>query len=273
MRKKIIVNVDDLSIEKFTQGEWRTNQRPHGKVSIVGDHGQQVCLMWNSKEREANCDLISAAPDMYRALRKMVDMYIEDFGCDGLDSEFIREAYAALTKAKATAALAVRRNEGESPLLTVTTFTYVAAGDLTVERIHQRYPLPLGRRVGDPRTRVEIVQGCIGSGAKVHRATLSNHRGEVLENIYFPSTSKEGEPASHDWDDQDKCHRCGDRDWYASATCTPKQQPTPDVSELVEALEQVIKAAPSSGPLWHGSEQIVEARAALAAYREQGGGL
>jgi hypothetical protein len=43
-----------------------------------------------------------------------------------------------------------------------------------------------------------------------------------------------------------------------------------DISALVEALEQVIKAAPSGGPLWHGSEQIVEARAALAAYRKQG---
>lgn len=45
-----------------------------------------------------------------------------------------------------------------------------------------------------------------------------------------------------------------------------EQQPAPDVAGLVEALEQVIKAAPSSGPLWHGSEQIVEARAALAAH-------
>ena len=45
-------------------------------------------------------------------------------------------------------------------------------------------------------------------------------------------------------------------------------QPVPEVAKLVEALEQVIKAAPSSGPLWHGSEQIVEARVAL---RKQGG--
>lgn len=49
-------------------------------------------------------------------------------------------------------------------------------------------------------------------------------------------------------------------------------QPNPEVVKLVEALEQVIKAAPSSGPLWHGSEQIVEARAALAAHRQQEGG-
>lgn len=47
-------------------------------------------------------------------------------------------------------------------------------------------------------------------------------------------------------------------------------QPAPDVTQLVEALEQVIRAAPSGGPLWHGSEQIVEARAALAAHRKGG---
>lgn len=29
---------------------------------------------------------------------------------------------------------------------------------------------------------------------------------------------------SHDWDDQDKCRRCGARNWWTSATCTPKQQ-------------------------------------------------
>ena len=44
------------------------------------------------------------------------------------------------------------------------------------------------------------------------------------------------------------------------------------VDVLVEALEQVIKAAPGRGPLWHGSEQIVAARIALDAYRKQGGG-
>lgn len=41
--------------------------------------------------------------------------------------------------------------------------------------------------------------------------------------------------------DQDKCRRCGDRDWYASATCTPKHQPAPDVAGLAEALESLIK--------------------------------
>ena len=44
-----------------------------------------------------------------------------------------------------------------------------------------------------------------------------------------------------------------------------------EVAKLVGALEEIIKAAPSYGPLWHGSNQIVEARAALAAYHKHGG--
>lgn len=44
-------------------------------------------------------EMENAAPDMYRALRKMIDMHIEDFGCDGLDNEVIDEACAALAKA------------------------------------------------------------------------------------------------------------------------------------------------------------------------------
>ena len=48
------------------------------------------------------------------------------------------------------------------------------------------------------------------------------------------------------------------RDVYATS-----QPELLTVDVMVGALEQVIKAAPSSGPLWHGSEQIVEARSAL----------
>ena len=47
-----------------------------------------------------------------------------------------------------------------------------------------------------------------------------------------------------------------------------EQQPSPEVAKLVEALEEIIDVAIRVGPLWHGSEQIVEARAALAAHRK-----
>lgn len=45
----------------FTKGEWNKNARPNGKVSIVGDSGRQVCLMWNDSNREANAKLIATA--------------------------------------------------------------------------------------------------------------------------------------------------------------------------------------------------------------------
>lgn len=49
--------------------------------------------------------------------------------------------------------------------------------------------------------------------------------GYKITPLYAAPQPASHQPISHDWDDQDKCRRCGDRDWYASATCTPKQQP------------------------------------------------
>lgn len=43
--------------------------------------------------------MAESAPDMYRALKKMIDMHIEDFGCEGLDNHVINEACEALVKA------------------------------------------------------------------------------------------------------------------------------------------------------------------------------
>lgn len=60
-----------MSDEKFTKGEWKINKRPHGKVSIVGESGQQVCLMWNSNYRNGNCDLITTAGNAAMNLKKM----------------------------------------------------------------------------------------------------------------------------------------------------------------------------------------------------------
>ena len=60
-----------MSNEKFTHGEWRINQRPNGKISIVGGNGQQVCLMWNSKQRNGNCDLITTAANASIKLKLM----------------------------------------------------------------------------------------------------------------------------------------------------------------------------------------------------------
>lgn len=80
----------------------------------------------------------------------------------------------------------------------------------------------------------------------VHVRRMGPMLGEIADSyradrvpVYAAPQPAEQQPISHDWDDQDKCRRCGDRDWYASATCTPKQQPAPDVSALVEALEEI----------------------------------
>lgn len=48
----------------------------------------------------------------------------------------------------------------------------------------------------------------------------------------------QGEPARHDWDEQDKCRRCGDRDWYAGPVCTPKQ-PIGEIGEVVVTKDKL----------------------------------
>src|SRR5690554_1069632 len=66
-------------------------------------------------------------------------------------------------------------------------------------------------------------------GAKVNEA-LASPSGEP-ESINVKSVclsdsaanERQTQPARHEWDDQDKCRRCGDRDWYAEPFCTPKQ--------------------------------------------------
>lgn len=134
--------------------------------------------------------------------------------------------------------------------MTLTTFTYVKVGDLTVERIYLRTLLPLGHRAGDPRLREEIAQGCLDSGTRVHRATLSNHLGEILEHFSFPNTDKEGEPE----------------------TLTDAD---------ILAIAGRVESCPVS-PWWLKDDVVIGdvqaavlrfARALLAAHREQGGEL
>lgn len=91
-----------------------------------------------------------------------------------------------------------------------------------------------------------------------------------IQSLIATQQPAEQQPISHDWDDQDKCRRCGDRDWYASATCTPKQQTATDVEALVEALEQCITSMLDSG---YRTDAVVirVARSAIGAHRKQGG--
>lgn len=78
------------------------------------------------------------------------------------------------------------------------------------------------------------------------------------------------QPINHDWDDQDKCNRCGDRDWYATSTCTSKQKADPDVSALVEALQNLVRLYYGEDRQQQPGQYAQAAVAALATYRNQG---
>lgn len=57
-----------------TKGDWRINNRPNGKISIVGDSGRQVCLMWNDANRDDNAKLIKSSPRMLMALQGVFEL-------------------------------------------------------------------------------------------------------------------------------------------------------------------------------------------------------
>lgn len=100
-----------------------------------------------------------------------------------------------------------------------------------------------------PAVQGEPVGFCEDTALSLAERTFSTEVGEHLaedviqyarrlHDLYATPQPTEHHPLSHDWDDQDKCRRCGDRDWYAAATCTPKQQTEPDAPGLVEAMRQ-----------------------------------
>ena len=100
-----------------------------------------------------------------------------------------------------------------------------------------------------PAVQGEPVGYCEDTTLSLAERTFSTEVGEHLaedviqyarrlHDLYATPQPTEHHPLSHDWDDQDKCRRCGDRDWYAAVTCTPKQQTEPDAPGLVEAMRQ-----------------------------------
>ena len=71
---------------KFTKGEWRQSHRekPNGMYSteVYDENGETICtLAWHkipieggyATDRESNAKLIAAAPEMYEALRKILE--------------------------------------------------------------------------------------------------------------------------------------------------------------------------------------------------------
>lgn len=88
-----------MSNEKFTQGEWRVARRNvHGITTIfvgvkIGNEYIDVGSA-NDNEDKANSNLISAAPDMYRALQKVMSYQGEH-----MEDWLSYECKAALAKA------------------------------------------------------------------------------------------------------------------------------------------------------------------------------
>lgn len=112
---------------------------------------------------------------------------------------------------------------------------------------------------------------------KIAECTITRLVDELFNS--FPLLDEAGfDPDNHfcEWSIQQERKRLHSiitkfRNQNGGELCKTKQSAEAELEQrLVEALEQVIKAAPSSGPLWHGSEQIVEARAALTALRKKG---
>lgn len=69
----------------------------------------------------------------------------------------------------------------------------------------------------------DTVEGCY---THVYPQDMGSYHEDIVQEWLADNPQPvEQQPASHDWDDQDKCRRCGNRDWYASATCTPKWRP------------------------------------------------
>lgn len=69
-----------------------------------------------------------------------------------------------------------------------------------------------------------------------------------------------------------KCGYCGDTAIHDGCGYEAHKLPPKDTCKpLVDALEKIINIAPSSGPLWSFSEEIVGAREALVAHRKESG--
>src|SRR5690554_2584188 len=102
-----------MNNERFAQGEWTVNE----KIMVAVNCGQKHIALVNiyndgtdksvlKDECLANAHLISAAPDMYRALQSLMEEF-GDFEDDGSGligwnesmKDKLRKAKAALTKA------------------------------------------------------------------------------------------------------------------------------------------------------------------------------
>lgn len=62
---------------KFTKGKWKVSRPNNSNNEVKSEYGN-ICLVANnygSEEMEANAKLISAAPEMFEALRVLMENY------------------------------------------------------------------------------------------------------------------------------------------------------------------------------------------------------
>lgn len=88
-----------MSGTTFTPGPWRIS----GQGTIRAGDGWIGSVHW--RNRAANAHLIAAAPDMYAALKALIEA----------DANFGEDGFAARATAFTAAAVAIAKAEGQSP--------------------------------------------------------------------------------------------------------------------------------------------------------------
>jgi hypothetical protein len=88
---------------EFTPGPWKiVEDRVPSSLEVFGGT-TAICECWrraNPETETANAHLIAAAPDMYEALEKLRDRYVQVIGNEGIECYV---ANAALAKARGEA--------------------------------------------------------------------------------------------------------------------------------------------------------------------------
>ena len=85
-----------MSETKFTPGPWEANTGDHA-YPTVSAQDRVIVTIWQCPQQAANARLVSAAPDLYEALREIVE---GDDRPSDLTMAALRRAVAALAKAE-----------------------------------------------------------------------------------------------------------------------------------------------------------------------------
>ena len=97
------MNNKSLQESKFTPGDWEWSQAEHGDVevrSVDGDFIAIVVLDGDTETRDANANLIAAAPDLYAVLDALTASVRVTRGVPSFDVVLLNQARAALAKAR-----------------------------------------------------------------------------------------------------------------------------------------------------------------------------